>query len=236
MTFLRILLLAILIAPFASAQGQAFTVCKGDGDRNCFTGRFGLTDIPGDPAHKLIAHDFGFLDSKGVGWQTNAGAKTDGASIPPLLRPLVGSPWEEDYIRAAVIHDWYCVRRVQTWQDTHRVFYDAMLASGMKPAKAKLMFYAVYAFGPIWGWPTGGQTCSVTPNCTQSTFAGQPYVVVPDSYGDLKNQAELRAMEAVIDLAETGAGFSPEQLMAIADKAHPKPDLSGKPRATGITE
>jgi len=97
----------------SSAPASAISFCKTDTDHNCFTGKFGLDEIPGDPQHKRLEADFGYIDPTGVGWQTNKGAETDGASIPPLLQPFVGSPWEDGYIRAAVIHDWYCDRHVR---------------------------------------------------------------------------------------------------------------------------
>jgi len=49
-----------------------------------------------------------------------------------------------------VIHDWFCDRRNMPWERVHRVFYEAMLTSGVEAAKAKLMYLAVYYGGPRW--------------------------------------------------------------------------------------
>ena len=79
-----------------------------------------------------------------------AGAVVDGASIPKVLWPVVGGPFEGKYRDASIIHDWYCDKRTRTWQATHRVFYDAMLVSGVRAKRAKAMYFAVRWAGPRW--------------------------------------------------------------------------------------
>ena len=219
-----------------AVDASAITFCKNATDRDCFTGSFGLVDKQGDPHHKLLLADFGYVDPGGAGWQTNKGAETDGASIPPLLQPFVGTSWEEGYIRAAVIHDWYCDRHVRSWKETHRVFYDAMVASGLKKAKAKLLFYAVYAFGPRWGYIAPGTKCEAGTNCIQTT--GSVWVQMPSQYNDITGSQELKAMEATIDLTEgSNDGLSLDQLMAIADRSHPRQSLlTNPPTAGGATK
>ncbi len=219
-----------------SMPASAVTFCKNNQDRNCFTGQFGLVEIPGDPKHRLLEADFGYVDQSGVGWQTNKGEPTDGASIPPLLQPFVGSPWEDGYIRAAVIHDWYCDHHVRAWRDTHRVFYNALLAGGLDKTKAKLMFYAVYAFGPSWGYTIPGHKCSETDNCIQTVGKDSVFVMLPGRYDDLGATAELKAMQAAIELTEPKGGLSLDELMAVADKAHPKQDLLDSPPAGGAAQ
>ncbi|MGX7744007.1 DUF1353 domain-containing protein [Rhodopseudomonas parapalustris] len=230
------LLLCCASILLATGDASAITLCKATSDRNCFTGTFGLVDIAGDPGHKLLAADFGFVDPEGLGWQTNKDAKTDGASIPPLLQPFVGSPWEDGYIRAAVIHDWYCDRHVRAWRKTHRVFYDAMRASGLNEAKAKLLFYAVYAFGPRWGYLVPGTKCPGTQNCIQMTGKEAVFVQMPAALDNLAGAEELKAMETAIELSETHGGFSLDQLMAIADRAHPKQTLLDTAPSAGETK
>jgi hypothetical protein len=228
--YLGVSALALLLF---NPPASAISLCAADTDRNCFTGKFGLVDIPGDPKYKLLEADFGYIDPAGVGWQTNKGTRTDGATIPPLLQPFVGSPWEDGYIRAAVIHDWYCDHTVRGWKTTHRVFYNAMIASGLDVTKAKLMFYAVYAFGPTWGYPDPGTKCSATKNCIQTVGSGSVFVKIPAQFHDLSNTAELKAMEAAIKLSEPKGGLSLDELMAVADKAHPKQDLLDAPASGG---
>src|SRR5689334_10444439 len=58
--------------------------------------------------HCELGADFGFIDPKGVGWQAAKGLITDGASIPPWAQPIVGKPFDESFVKAAIIHDHYC--------------------------------------------------------------------------------------------------------------------------------
>ncbi len=226
--------IAALSLLLSSVGASAAPFCQAVSDRNCFTGKFGLVDVPGDPDQKLLEADFGYIDAKGVGWQTNKATKTDGASIPPLLQPFVGSPWEDRYIRAAVIHDWYCDRHVRTWKETHSVFYDAMLASGLQKPKAKLLFYAVYAFGPRWGYLIPGQSCGAGKNCIQMTGKEAAFVQLPGELDDQSGTGELRAIAAAIALKEdTKDALTLDQLMSIADEAHPKQSLKDEKPTDG---
>ena len=43
-----------------------------------------------------------------------------------------------------------CNKRDRSWQSVHEAFYNAMLASGVEKNKAKIMYAAVYHFGPRW--------------------------------------------------------------------------------------
>jgi uncharacterized protein YgiM (DUF1202 family) len=97
-----------------------------------------------------VGAPFGFIDGKGRRWEVEAGDKTDGASIPRALWSIVGSPFTGRYLRAAVIHDRYCDNKHRSWMDTHEIFYEAMLASGVAQKQALLMWAAVYRFGPRW--------------------------------------------------------------------------------------
>ncbi len=83
-------------------------------------------------------------------WEVPKGWIIDGATIPRYAYSFVGGPLDGKYRDASVIHDYYCDTNTRPWRDTHRVFYDAMLASGVDAWKAKLMYYAVYTFGPRW--------------------------------------------------------------------------------------
>lgn len=106
-----------------------------------------------------LSFDLQYKDPKGVVWQADAKDKTDGASIPPWAQPFVGNPFDPQFVKAAAIHDHYCVRQVRPWRQTHRVFYDALLEQGVDTAKAKLMYYAVYLGGPKWVKLVPGKNC-----------------------------------------------------------------------------
>lgn len=93
---------------------------------------------------------FGYVDPKNRVWDVPAGIATDGASIPRVLW-VTHPPFTGKYRLASVIHDYYCQTQSRPWRDTHRVFYDAMLTGGVDDQTAKVMYGAVYSFGPRWG-------------------------------------------------------------------------------------
>lgn len=91
-----------------------------------------------------------YIDSQGRRWLAPAGSVVDGASIPRLFWSVIGGPFEGKYRNASVIHDVGCVEMRQSWQDVHRMFYEACRCGGVDEAHAKIMYYAVYHFGPRW--------------------------------------------------------------------------------------
>jgi Protein of unknown function (DUF1353) len=115
-----------------------------------------------------LAHDFGYVDTKGVGWQANAGDDTDGATIPPWAQPLVGASFDKSFVKAAAIHDHYVVNHVRTWQQTHLMFYDALIDSGVPAHKAQIMYFAVLAGGPRWIELIEGIACPIGMMCVSS--------------------------------------------------------------------
>lgn len=102
-----------------------------------------------------------FTDASGTVWEAKAMLKTDGASIPGIFQPFVGAPFDEKFIKAAIVHDHYCDRHVRSWRKTHRVFYDALLDQGVSAAKAKTMYLAVLVGGPKWIKLIPGQPCGL---------------------------------------------------------------------------
>lgn len=65
------------------------------------------------------------------------GFKSDGASIPDYLESLAGNNLQGGYVPAALVHDWLCYNALElktplcSWDDTHRIFYQAMLDNGV---------------------------------------------------------------------------------------------------------
>ena len=92
---------------------------------------------------------FGYVDPSGLEWDVPAGYQTDGASVPAIFWSLY-PPFTGKYRAAAVIHDYFCYAKSRRWQATHQVFYFAMLAAGVEERQAKVMYGAVYFFGPRW--------------------------------------------------------------------------------------
>ena len=110
-----------------------------------------------DGRNMMLISDFGYKDAHGALWKVPAGTETDGASIPRALWSFVGGPWEGKYRDAAIIHDRFCDTKERSWRETHTVFYEAMLTSGVEELQAKLIYFAVYRFGPRW--TETGVTC-----------------------------------------------------------------------------
>ncbi|GGL58273.1 DUF1353 domain-containing protein [Wenxinia marina] len=118
--------------------------------------------LPGHahPYAQLLA-PLQFTDPSGTVWTAPPAILTDGASIPPIFVPLIGAPRSREFLAAAALHDAYCGRaneglavfRARGWEETHRMFYDALRAAGVPPMRAKIMFAAVYLGGPRWDDP-----------------------------------------------------------------------------------
>ncbi|MET3453801.1 DUF1353 domain-containing protein [Pseudomonas kilonensis] len=105
--------------------------------------------------HARLLIDFTY---KGPGpeelfWLAPKDTITDGASIPRVAWSVIGAPFEGQYRKAAIIHDVACVERTRDWRATHRAFYTAMRAAGVGETQAKIMYAAVYHFGPRWAEP-----------------------------------------------------------------------------------
>lgn len=120
--------------------------------------------LPGRPyTFYPTARELVFVDGKARGWTAARLTLTDGASIPPVFVPVIGNPREPEFALAAAMHDAYCGIGNETgpawhaaaWQDVHRMFYDTLVAGGTKPARAKIMFAAVWLGGPRW-YPHSG--------------------------------------------------------------------------------
>ena len=116
-----------------------------------FTGTLSLSN--GKPGTLVVDHEFHFYDSEGTDWVVHQGDITNGASIPKILKPIVGQSFQETYLPASVLHDVYCVSRTRTWQKTARMFYQAMTTNGVPWYKAYPMYLAVISFGPHWVHP-----------------------------------------------------------------------------------
>lgn len=114
-----------------------------------YFGRLLLEPLP-DGRRMRLAEVFGFRDASHKRWPVPKEAVVDGASIPQALWSVMGGPFEGKYRDASVVHDYYCSTRLQSWRSVHRVFYEAMRASGVSPRRAKLMYAAVYFAGPRW--------------------------------------------------------------------------------------
>lgn len=104
-----------------------------------------------DGRHMTLVEDFAYIDGRNKLWKAPKGSIVDGASIPQAFWSVIGSPFTGEFRAASVVHDVYCENKDEPWEDVHRMFYEACRCSGVSLVKAKVMYYAVYHFGPRWG-------------------------------------------------------------------------------------
>ena len=99
---------------------------------------------------------FGFVDPRGVSWDVPAGYVTNGASVPWGLWNIVGGPYDGPYRDAAVIHDYYTDFKTRTWEDTHRMYYEASIARGVSETRAGVMYAGLLVGADRWDPPKAG--------------------------------------------------------------------------------
>jgi hypothetical protein len=143
MTKIRVLFLAAAAIALGAPAALAET------NFGHFIGRF-VAAFGEDGRKVTLMEPFGYVDPSGQEWNVPNGYKTDGASVPAALWALY-PPFTGAYRSAAVIHDYYCDTMERSWEDTHKVFYFAMRAAHVDEKPAKIMYGAVYLFGPRWG-------------------------------------------------------------------------------------
>ncbi|RYD80283.1 MAG: DUF1353 domain-containing protein, partial [Verrucomicrobiaceae bacterium] len=100
-----------------------------------------------------ILNTTSYIDPRGVVWTAPKDSKVDGASIPPVFYQIIGPRLQGKYRDASVYHDVACQQKSARWDDAAEMFYNAMRCSGVKESKAKVMYLAVYKFGPTWPAP-----------------------------------------------------------------------------------
>ncbi|MDY0167138.1 MAG: DUF1353 domain-containing protein [Thermoguttaceae bacterium] len=103
-----------------------------------------------DGRHMTLREDFAYVDRQNRRWKAPTGTVVDGASIPAAFWTFIGGPFEGRYRNASVVHDVECVDMKASWQDVHTMFYEACRCGGVDETKAKMLYYAVYHFGPRW--------------------------------------------------------------------------------------
>lgn len=118
-----------------------------------------VTKWEADGRSMTVLKSFKYIDADKKVWRVPSGVLVDGASIPQALWSLIGGPFEGRYRNASVVHDYFCDSRKRKWQDVHKVFYEAMLVSGVEKPRAYIMYKAVEKFGPRWPEPQVRREC-----------------------------------------------------------------------------
>lgn len=149
-----------------------------------------------------LAEDFGYLDKRGTGWQADKNDKTDGASIPKWAQMFAGDPWTPEYLNAAVLHDHYSksVRPVRGWYETQRMFYEALLDSGVSGNRAALLFSGVLIGSGKWIVKIQGKKCNIGAVCINDV-GKLSTETEPSSFGDKEYEASLKRIKAKIEAA-----------------------------------
>ena len=78
--------------------------------------------------------------------QLPAGYTFDGASIPRIFWPIVGSPFEPRLMLAACVHDWYCEHSADDYQSRvigDSVFFFLLRRANVPRWRRVLMYLAV---------------------------------------------------------------------------------------------
>ncbi len=129
---------------------------------------------------ELVDDKLAFVDAADLEWIAPKGALTDGASVPRLALPVTDGRFEEEFLKAAVLHDAYasddnrerCPDQYhqRPWKDVHRMFYEACIAGGTSKTKATIMFAAVWLAGPRWDEPASMSLDQVSDEALQAEF------------------------------------------------------------------
>ena len=149
-----------------------------------FKGELILKVLP-DGRNMQLMQPFEYVDKDGIRWPVPAGTRVDGASIPSVFWSIIGAPYTGKYREASVVHDYYCEARTRHWKAVHKVFLDGMLAKGVDSYQAKLMYLAVYRFGPRWDFDVDACYCKGCPACAN------PILKRYKSYNPAFNQADF---------------------------------------------
>lgn len=175
------LLILVFLYPLYSAQATT-KLERG------FNGKL-ITEWLDDGRNMRLMGSFGYISPDKKLWKVPKGTIVNGASIPRFLWSFIGSPFGDKYRKASVIHDYYCETRSRDWKRVHKVFYEAMLDSGVDPSKAWLMYQAVERFGPRWDTHAvrSLQSCRKPDgsidfaNCARNAPSEKPSIVMPNA-------------------------------------------------------
>lgn len=94
--------------------------------------------------------DFQFTDNGGKVWKVPKGTTTTASAIPRMAWSLVGPPLTSDYTIPTVLLEYYVEQRKVPPNEVYQMFLEALLETGMTPAKAKVLHSAIVSFGPRW--------------------------------------------------------------------------------------
>lgn len=103
-----------------------------------------------DGREMTLVEPFAYVDVAEARWLAPAESVVNGGSIPRAFWSVIGGPFTGRFRNASVVHDVACVARSRPWKQVHRMFYEACRCGRTNVVQAKIMYYAVYHFGPRW--------------------------------------------------------------------------------------
>lgn len=172
------------------------------------------------PGPWRLLYNFGYVDRWDVPWQADAGDCTDGASIPAWAQPLVGGPMTTEYRQAAVLHDHYSksVRYVRSWLQTQRMFHEVLLASGVAPDRAALLYAGVLIGSGKWIHRMEGKPCETGAGSTTACInsVGNTSLVLktsPESYDSPDFASQLAEVQAQLEQGGATSDYAIEALV-----------------------
>lgn len=197
-------------APYGSFVGEVQTKWLGDGRK------------------MELLESMAYIDPRGITWDAPKGWVIDGASIPQFAWSLIGGPYDHKYRVASVIHDVACDRKSRRWEDVHEAFYNAMRASGVESARARIMYGAVYHFGPRWPYKVteyvtvadvGAKTDAIRaqfdPRSTLNV-AAEPYVVEGVGVGGRPERIPTGLTKLTVTASPPAAALSEQDMARLA--------------------
>lgn len=150
-----------------------------------------------------VIGSYEYEDPNGKTWTVPDRYVVNGASIPQFLWSVVGGPYSGRYRNASVVHDYYCDVKSESWKDVHRMFYFAMRANNVSATRAKLMYSAVYRFGPRWNF-------EYVPNC-------EDCLSIPMSVTEYQSPLNEEDFSDLQEAIESNEDISLESLESIAE-------------------
>lgn len=91
-------------------------------------------------------YELGYSDE----FRVPRGSVVNGASIPKIAMPIVGSPFAEGRRKSSAIHDVMCKEKKFPYMMVHGLFREMVRFESGESTRGKLMGWAVVNFGPRW--------------------------------------------------------------------------------------
>jgi hypothetical protein len=205
---------------------------------NAFKGivqaEFSLPAKPDDNFRDMkLLSAFSYVDPRGVIWDVPAGYVTNGASVPWGLWNIVGGPFDGPYRDAAVIHDYYTEFKLRTWEDTHRMYYEAAIARGVSENRASIMYAGLLVGADRWDAPKPGATppkkAQMMPDRIQLAQVPPPATnkpIAPGATPSTKEQQIFNDLKAWIEREKP----TPEQIAKRVEEMRKTAGMPSKPQ------